>query len=392
MKNRRLLLVGGGHSHAIALREWGKNPLSDVSLSLMSDVEWTPYSGMLPGLVAGRYHYAETHIYLPQLAQLVGAEWIVDRAIGLDLDRNHVIGEQRGAIAFDIVSFDIGSTPALTDIPGAAEYTIPAKPVPQFLTRWQQLSDRLRQAPDRSLRIAIVGGGIGGVELAFNMQVPLEHHLKTAHQPLSYLSIHLFQRGTQLVSGRSKGISQRLERELCDRKICLHLGSPVVEILPTSRGDYDLITASDHLTVDAIISVTQATAPAWLKKTGLALDSRGFIAVNPYLQSISHPHVFAAGDIASLISEPCPKAGVFAVRQGKPLAQNVHHFLHHQPLQAYKPQKRYLSLLGTGDGRAIALWGNWSTPPHALLWWWKDHIDRQFMTQFSKLPTHSTQP
>lgn len=386
MAKRQLLLIGGGHSHAIVLREWGKNPLPNVSLTLMSDVEWTPYSGMLPGLVAGLYDFDAAHINLPQLAKFARARFIADRAIGLDLVKNQVIGEKNGAISFDLVSIDIGSTPALEDVPGAADCAIPAKPVPHFLTHWHSLCDRLRRQPDRPLRLAIVGGGIGGVELALNMQVPLQNRLKQAGQPLSHLSLHLFHRGVQLVSGRGEGISHCLGRQLRDRGIHLHLELPVVEVIPTGRGDYLLLTPKEKFAADTIVWVTQATAPSWLRDAGLAADDRGFIAVNAYLQSLSHPHIFAAGDIASLTPFPCPKAGVFAVRQGQPLACNLRHFLQGQPLQTYRPQKLYLSLVGTGDRKAIALWGSWITPPAPWLWWWKDRIDRRFMQQFRDLP------
>ena len=128
--------------------------------------------------------------------------------------------------------------------------------------------------------------------------------------------------------------------------------------------------------------MTQASAANWIEESGLATDSNGFMQVNDCLQSVSHPNVFGAGDIAAMVNYPRPKAGVFAVRQGKPLFENLQQFLLAKPLKPFAPQSQYLGLIGTGNKRAIASRGNfmWESP---LLWYWKDWIDRKFMQKFS---------
>ena len=136
---------------------------------------------------------------------------------------------------------------------------------------------------------------------------------------------------------------------------------------------------------DILFWVTQASAAPWLQKAGLATDARGFILVNEKLQSISHPQIFAAGDVATMVNHSRPKAGVFAVRQGKPLFENLQRALLGKPLKSFIPQKKFLILIGTGDERAIASRGRIGFGPHRLLWRWKDRIDRKFMDRFSNL-------
>ncbi|MFM2315414.1 MAG: hypothetical protein RLZZ04_4692 [Cyanobacteriota bacterium] len=197
-------MIGGGHAHAIALRQWGLNPLPDVDLTLISDVENTPYSGMLPGHVAGFYSYDETHIDLRSLAQFAGAEFICDRAIainigtdiGINTEQNQVICAT-GQFKFDYLSLDIGSIPQSLTVPGAKDYVVPAKPVPDFLDAWYKLKQLAASNPEQPLSIAIVGGGAGGVELALNMQTCLKDILKGKNTP----EIHLIHRGKQLLSG-----------------------------------------------------------------------------------------------------------------------------------------------------------------------------------------------
>ncbi|GAB4529186.1 MAG: FAD-dependent oxidoreductase [Pleurocapsa sp.] len=366
-----LVLIGGGHSHAIALKQWGLNPLADVNLILISDVENTPYSGMLPGHVAGFYSYVETHINLQDLAQFAGANLITSRATGLDLERNLVICEDNSVVRFDYLSIDIGSTPQTSTVSGAKEYAIPAKPVPIFLAGWSKLLTEMKRNAGQLYSLAIVGGGAGGVELAVNMQSRLQR------ESIEKTTIHLIHRGDKLLSGHNNWVSNKVEKILSDRGIKLHLQQNVCEVLP-----HKVICESD-LTIDCdrVFWLTQASSPSWIAQSPLTTDDDGFILVKDTLQSVSHPHIFAAGDIATMENYQRPKAGVFAVRQGKPLLENWRRMISNQPLQSYTPQKKYLALIGTGDRNAIASWGGWGWRS-PLLWYLKDYIDRKFMKQF----------
>ena len=376
-----LVLIGGGHSHAIALKLFGMKPLSGVRLTLITDTSHAPYSGMLPGHVGGFYSFDQTHIDLRRLARFARSQLYIDRAIGLDLANNRVICANHPPVAFDYLSIDIGSTPTTISVPGAAEYAIPAKPVPKFLTAWNQIVEEVTNNPEKPLSLAIVGGGAGGVELALNMQVNLDRRFKNAQQTTNNLQIHLFHRGTKLLPGHNWWVGQRLEKILLQRGIKLHLPENVSEVLP------DKVICESGLTVECshVFWVTQASAPSWIKASGLATDAKGFVLVGNTLQSVSHPHIFAAGDIATIQNYSRPKAGVFAVRQGKPLFENLQRIILGKPLKSYIPQKLYLSLIGTGDKSALASWGpfGWQS---SLLWHWKDRIDRQFMRRLSDLP------
>jgi selenide,water dikinase len=376
-----LVFMGGGHSHAIALKLFGMKPLPGVRLTLITDTSHTPYSGMLPGHVAGFYTFEETHIDLRRLAGFAKAQFYLDRAIGLDLVNNKVICANRPPVAFDYLSIDIGSTPTTNSLPGASEYTIPAKPVPQFLQAWEQIIEAVTKNPQRKISLSIVGGGAGGVELALNMQSRLQKILKNARQPLDHLTLHLFHRDRRLLSSHNRWVSQHFEQILDQRGIQLHLQETVSQILPNK------IICQSGLSVecDRIFWVTQASAPSWLKESGITTDAKGFILVKDTLQSLSHPHIFAAGDIATMQNYSRPKAGVFAVRQGKPLFDNLQRIILKKKLKSYIPQQQYLSLIGTGDQSAIASWSflGWKSP---LLWQWKDRIDRKFMHRFSNFP------
>ncbi|MFB6276975.1 MAG: FAD-dependent oxidoreductase [Halothece sp.] len=369
-ESQNLVFLGGGHSHAIVLRRWQMHSLPNTRLTLLSDTEKAPYSGMLPAHVAGLYRYDQIHIDLPHLAQLAQAKFYQDKAIGLDLERKQILCLNRPPLPFDTVSIDIGSTPATFTVPGAKDYAVPAKPVPVFLQHWEQFLQAVEATPNQPRTLAIVGGGAGGVELALNMQQRLQ-------QNSDQVSIHVFQREPELLPRHGKWVRRHLQNLLSQRGVTFHLGETVSEVLP----DKVRCESGFTLETDIVFWVTQASAPDWIEESGLATDERGFILVNQYLQSVSHPFVFAAGDIATIQDHPRPKAGVFAVRQGKPLFQNLQRTVLDKPLKPYRPQRFYLSLIGTGDQSAIASWGplGFHSP---LLWRWKDRIDRKFMAQF----------
>ncbi|WP_299489493.1 selenide, water dikinase SelD [Acaryochloris sp. IP29b_bin.137] len=380
---QELVLIGGGHSHAIALRNFAMQPLPNVRITLISEQSNTPYSGMLPGHVAGHYTYEDCHIDLRRLATAAQAQLYVDRATGLDLDRNQVRCAGHPPVRFDVLSIDIGSTPELPEIPGVLDYSVPVKPWRFFLQQWQQVIERVTQHPEQPIRIGVVGGGAGGVELVLTIQHKLQQILQMAGQPLSNLTLHLFHRGARVMTGHNARIRDRFQQILTEKEINLHLKETVLQV---QKGNI-LCESGLQVECDTIFWVTRASAPLWPHQSGLATDKRGFIQVGPTLQSLSHSHIFAAGDIAAMVASPRPKAGVFAVRQGKPLAENLRRFLQGESLQTYHPQSKFLSLISTGDRKAIMSWGGLPLGNEsAWLWRWKDAIDRKFMDQFRKLP------
>ncbi len=384
-----LVLVGGGHTHAIVLRKFGMNPLPGVRLTLITNLVDTPYSGMLPCHIAGLYDFDTAHIDLRPLSRFAGCQLVMDSAIGLDLARQQVICAHHPPRRYDVLSIDVGSTPTTIAVPGAAEWAIPAKPVPQLLIAWQDFLASLQQSPPGPITIGIVGGGVGGVELALNMQIRLWHLLDQLGRSRDDLTVHLFHRGQEIANGRNASTRRLLHRRFRDRGVQLHLSTSVIGVEPTDTDQRRIQCDSGlQVTCDRVFWVTHASAPSWLAASGLATDEAGFLLVEDTLQSTSHPHVFAAGDVATMRHHPRPKAGVFAVRQGPPLFHNLQAYLRGKPLRDFHPQKHYLNIIDTGEGSAIAS-RNIFTVESRWMRWWKDRIDRKFMGLFTDFPPMS---
>ena len=373
---KNIVLVGGGHSHAIVLKLFAIYPLLGVNLILITPDKYTPYSGMLPGYIAGFYNYTQCHIDLEKLCRFAGAQLYLDRVIGLDLKNNQLFCAQQSVIDFDLLSIDIGSTPGKLSVSGAVEYAIAAKPVAQFLEHWHKLRENVVINSQKTLNIAIVGGGAGGVELALSMQAGLQN------LGIDDLQVHLWQKSHEIMPNYHLSVRLMMEKVLINKGVKLHLGETVNQVAPGKEKLEIKCQSGLEFECDQVFWVTQASAAEWVKDSGIGTDEKGFILVNNNLQSVTHAHVFAAGDIATMINHHLPKAGVFAVRQGKPLYENLKRMILGKSLKPYQPQKTYLSLISTGDGKALATRGSFTLPPHQLLWYWKDWIDRRFMKQF----------
>ena len=152
---RDLVLIGGGHSHVAVLKAFAMKPLPGVRTTLIARDVHTPYSGMLPGHIAGHYGLDACHIDLRPLANLAGARIYHCAATGIDLDAREVFAEGRPPIPYDAVSIDIGSAPRTVDVPGAAEHTVPVKPIGRFVARFPRYE--LAGTPQRARRARFRG-------------------------------------------------------------------------------------------------------------------------------------------------------------------------------------------------------------------------------------------
>ncbi len=375
-----LVLVGGGHSHVTVLKRFGMEPMPGVRLTVICRDVHTPYSGMLPGLIAGHYTFDEAHIDLGPLAHFAGARLYHDEVTRLDLSAKLVLAKHRPPVPYDVLSINVGSTPSLVGVVGAAEFAVPVKPINNFVERWELLRERVRAAT-RALKIGIVGAGAGGVELALSVQVALKRMLEELKRGGQSPELHLFSASSDLLPTLSTSTRARFRRVLEARGIAFHAGRAVVEVRPGSV----ICEGGFELPLDEVLWVTNAGAPGWLAESGLAVDAKGFVTVHDTLESTSQEGVFAAGDVASVLAHPREKAGVFAVRQGRPLEQNLRRALLGQARKPFSPQKNFLSIISTGDAYAVASRGSWSAEGR-WVWKWKDWIDRRFMRKYNELP------
>jgi pyridine nucleotide-disulfide oxidoreductase family protein len=340
---KRIVLIGAGHGHLVVLRSLAQRPLYGARIILVSPAAKQVYSGMLPGILAGHYRRAEAEIDVAALAERSYVELAPGLVERLDLDRRVAYLQDGRGLPYDVASLNVGSSIS-TSFPGA-EHALPVKPYDEFLIR-------LRIAE----RVAVVGAGAAGAEIA----MALRH------------------RGAQVtLYSERPALSERVVKQFRRRRVDYRPGMPVTAIEPGPV----VISGSARQEFDLVLLATGAAALRWPGQSGLTADERGFVVVHSTLQSLSHPEVFALGDCASLREAPHPKSGLYAVRHGEALVENLRRLIAGAPLEPYVPQQKALVLLTCGARYAIAERGAWRAQGR-WVWWWKDRIDRRWVASF----------
>lgn len=377
-----LVLVGGGHAHVQVIRALNSVARSPyLQVTLIDSQSSASYSGMVPGAVAKVYRPEDTQLQLEPLCKWAGINFIHDQVVDVDLEEKKVMTKHwQTPIEFDAISLDIGSTSrGLGDVPGAKEYTIPTRPIQKLVQHIHAAEDQLEECP----RLVVIGGGVAGIELSMAVTTRWQ-------QLFPDTKCTIIDGNQELLPQESSSVRSLLGQILSSKNIHVHHGSTVKEV----SNDEVILQSGDKLPYTHCIWATGAGAhdlAFQLAKTrGLATNKHGWIRVNSKLQSLSHPFVFAAGDCAvieGLPKGPPPKAGVYAVRSGPILVENLPNFLSQKDLTVFEPQDDFLKILVCGDGTAIAfrfglaLYGKW-------VFELKNHIDQSFMDLFraEKLP------
>lgn len=435
-----LVLIGGGHAHVHVLKMLGMPEgrrmvyEEGIQITLICRDVHTPYSGMLPGYCAGYYTLDEIHLDLEILCRFSNVRLIHASACQITYNNNNNSGggggyvttdDDRPPIRYDCLSIDIGSAPSGIPLAGV----VPVKPIAQFCAHYESLQQRVIQFcrtynpthhdHHHAFQLLVVGGGAGGIELALSVQYKLQHICSQHGVSPDVIQVTLATRGTQLLQQHQVGVRRIVTRILKERNIMVRYqaeGVDVQEIIPTTtttttstKNDDNnddqpfkttttttkkkrlvLSASSDtsqpDIYFDECLWCTSAGASVWMKEnTPFATTPDGFLKVHQTYECIDHPGVFSAGDCCHVVESPRPKAGVFAVRAGPPLFDNIVRYLTHKlPLEPHQAQTHFLGLISTGNEYAIASKGNWWFPREGnWVWKWKDSIDRKWMGKYT---------
>ncbi len=370
---KEVLLLGGGHTHALVLRRWGMRPVPGARLTLVNPAPSAPYTGMLPGHVAGHYRRDALEIDLVRLARFAGARFIEGRAVDLDMAARRARLESGRHLPYDILSLDVGITSDMPSLPGFAEHGVAAKPLGRFADRWAEAT-----AGRGPLSVVLLGGGVAGAELA----MACAHRLKTLGRRGE---ITLIDRG-RILDAAAPAMRRRLLRALDDWGVTCIAEDPPVEV----TADAVRLDGGGHVPSDLTVGTAGAVPQPWLGATGLETRG-GYVATDRYLRSVTDPCIYATGDCAHFTPDPRPKAGVYAVRAAPVLAHNLAADLTGRQRRAFRPQRDFLKLVSLGGQSAVAEKQGFAVAG-PLMWRWKDRIDARFMERFRDLPAMDPPP
>lgn len=368
--SKRLVLLGGGHAHVQVLHALAREPMAGADVLLITPFARQMYSGMVPGLVAGHYTADQCAIPLTPLAAAAGVPMVEGMAVALDTAARVVHLADGRTAEYDVLSLDTGASMDRDRIRGARDNAMFVRPIEHFVRLLDGLVELARQ---RVVDVVVVGGGAAGVELA----LALQHRLAGADRGEERVRVALVTGGPAPLQDYPPAVMRHAAAVLAARRVTVFRDT-CAELQPGVL----VLGSGARLACDAPVLATGAEPPPWLAGSGLQLDVRGFVCTGPTLQSCSHPEVFAAGDVASRVDAPHPRSGVYAVRAGPPLLLNLRRHVAGGVLQPYQPQRKTLNLISCGERRAIMSWGDWVAQGR-WAWWWKNHIDRQFVARYT---------
>ena len=376
-----VVLFGVGHTNAHVLRMWKMKPPKNAQLVCVSDFPVVTYSGMLPGVIAGQYPKSAMEIDLIRLAQSAGARVVIGKVVGIDHGKRELIFDSRPPLKFDVMSIGIGSRPSFKGVEVEPENNILAvKPMQTFLKR---LADKLIEARKKteSPTIAVVGGGVGSIEIAFCLYERFYGKPKHAVSPWPdglKPKIEMVTGGQQIGAGLLASSVEKIKSEFENRGVGMHTSCRVNKV--DSEGLK--FTSGGQLDADVIIWATSAVGAPILRELGLENDERGFLLTGQDLQVAKLPGVFAVGDTGTIDGSNIEKAGVFAVRQGPVLNENIRRLVSNMTsMRDFQPQTGFLKLVNFGNDRSIAEYLGRSIAG-SLSWKLKDYIDVGFMQKY----------
>ena len=349
------------------------DPIPGVRLTLINPDTYSLYSGMLPGIISGHYTFDEAHIDLIKLTSFANSRFIKSKVIGIEPEKNKILLEGRPPLFYDLLSINAGSGSNYENINDIRNTAITVKPINQFLSKWEHIKRKINNSKNER-KIALIGGGAGGVEIISAMR----HSLSRNNQ------LTLFTKENRILKDFPKRTIHKFELHFKKNNIKILTNTEIKKI----NGDCIVDSENKERIFDDIFLVARTSGPEWLKKTNLDLDDEGFLAVNDQLRSISKNNIFGSGDIVNIDKYNLKKSGVYAVRQGDVLSKNLRNTLLKKDLKKFKPQRSFLSIISMGEKKAIAskysfsIQGKW-------VWNWKNHIDQKFIAKFSNFLINS---
>lgn len=369
-----VLLCGGGHAQLFVLEALAQARPGGATVTLISARRLHAYSGMLPGMIGGRYAEAEISVDLAALALAAGANFVEGEISGFAAGTRTVSLRDGRQFSGDLVSLAVGSTVAGLELPGVREFACMVKPIERALAIGPAL-DAASARADGLVHVVVVGGGAAGCELAWAARARLAAQRRPAR-------VTIVEHGASVLADRRATV-RRAAIVASDR-----LGVAIETRAVVASVGRDAVTLQDArvLPADVCIWAAGSRALPWLLESGLTCDAHGYVQVDAELRALHHDGIYAAGDTAAPILAPStPKAGVYAVRAGPILAANLLATIRGAaPAAQWMPQRDFLALLNTGDGRAILSWrrivlkGRWVMRL-------KDRIDQGFLQRFRSI-------
>jgi NADH:ubiquinone reductase (non-electrogenic) len=343
LPRQRICILGGGFGGlytALYLQKYRGFKEKNCEIILIDCNERLSFTPLLYERITDELQAWE--IAPPYVKLLAGTpvQFYCDRVENVDLRSRSVFLAQRGELAYDYLVLAVGAQNRQANIPGLTEYALTFRNFTDS-KKLNRALEELEQSDRAPLRVALIGGGPSGVELAG----------KIADRLGKRGEIHLIESGEQLLTTFTQVTRKTAHKALEKRRVRVSLNTRVKAI------GRDALTLEQNgqratLPADLTIWVAGTQMHDWVKNLPCTHNERGQIISEKTLQSPDYPEVFVLGDLAEITDaagQRVPATAQAAYQQACCAAKNLWATLNHKPLKPF----RYLHL-----GEMIALGEN----------------------------------
>lgn len=346
---RHVVLAGAGHANLVVVRHARRLRRAGLAVTLVDPGAFW-YSGMAAAMLGGAVQPHRDRIDPAPAALHRGVRFVGARVTGIDPGAMRVTLDDGRELAASAIVLNVGSDLDPRGLPVERDEVVPTKPIGGLLA----FHERLLRGPVTP-RVVVVGGGITAVEAAGNLSAgPLADVVAPRVTVVA---------GPDAVEGvHDPALEQRLLEPLQQRGVQWEAGPLAIDV----TDDGVVLDDGRVLPADHVLLATGLRASHSVQQLGLG-DARGML-VTTTLQHPDHPRLFGAGDAVRFGARELPRLGVFAVRQGPVLVDNLLALHTGGSPRPFEPPAQWITAVDLGGGDGVLIRGErWVGGRFALL-------------------------
>ncbi len=328
----KICILGGGFGGlytAVRLNQLPWDSIQQPEITLVDRCDRFVFTPLLYELLTGELQTWEIAPPYAELLQNTAIRFCQGNVKKIDIDQRLVQLDQGRELNYDRVVLALGGETPLDFVPGASSYAYPFRTIADAY-RLQEKLRLLESSKQDNIRIALVGGGYSGVELACKLADRFQQRAK----------FRLIEMGTDILANSPDFNRQAARKALTAKGVFLDLETKVTQIA-ADQMSLEYKGNIDTIPVDLVLWTVGTQINPVVRDLPLEHNQRGQICTNPTLQAIAHPEIFALGDLAQIRDanrQVVPATAQAAFQQADYTAWNVWASLTNRPLLPFKYQ------------------------------------------------------
>ncbi len=370
METKRLVLAGAGYTNLHILKDLIQHHWPNLEVMLITPNTEQIHSCSMSNYLSGYEDKAKCMLNVSEIARAAKAEFVQDKLVNINAACREIVMESGKTISYDVLSLAVGAGIESAYLESDAYKVINARPFEDFIAKYNEMLNSFSR--HSKARIAVLGGGASGLELALITHFRLSRLVDIRNIKITLIT------GDGFIPNWANDTQLLAKQILFDRRINLVEGKAYA-------GKNGLVLANgDLLPVDFVIVATNVKPLNWFSQCNLSLCKDGFFAINGNYQTLTNRSIFASGDCATRLDFSQPRTAIYAINAASFVSQNVHRRIQEKTLISHNPPKRVIDFVATGYKEALLNWGAFTACGY-WVWRWKTWRDKKFLQSYNKI-------